>query len=80
VTSDNPRIAASIAQGLFWTLNVQHASSGTNDPSFAGALTFQHFQDLTPNTVSHITQFTANGYYNGKDFTRIANNFPGAID
>jgi cyclophilin family peptidyl-prolyl cis-trans isomerase len=80
VTSDNPRIAASIAQGPFWTLNVQHASSGTGDPAFAGALTFQLFQDLTPNTVSHITQFTTNGYYNGKDFTRIANNFPGPTD
>src|SRR5262245_1140552 len=80
VTSDNPNIIATIAQGTFWTLNVQHNSSGAGDPAFAGALTFQLFQDLTPNTVAHIEQFTTDGYYNGKDFTRIVNNFPGPTD
>jgi cyclophilin family peptidyl-prolyl cis-trans isomerase len=81
VTSDNPRIAASIAQGPYWTLNVQHnASSQPGDISFAGAMTFQLFSDLTPNTVAQISKFTTDGWYNGKDFTRIANNFPGATD
>jgi cyclophilin family peptidyl-prolyl cis-trans isomerase len=81
VTSDNPRIAASIAQGPFWTLNVQHnASSQPSDISFSGALTFQLFSDLTPNTVAQISNFTNAGWYNGKDFTRIANGFPGATD
>jgi cyclophilin family peptidyl-prolyl cis-trans isomerase len=81
VTSDNPRIAATVASGPFWTLNVQHtASSQPGDISFAGALVFQLFQDLTPNTVAQISNFTNTGYYNGKDFTRIANNFPGPTD
>jgi cyclophilin family peptidyl-prolyl cis-trans isomerase len=81
VTSDNPKISASIASGPFWTLNVQHtASSQPGDISFAGALTFQLFGDLTPNTVAHITEFTNAHWYNGKDFTRIASGFPGATD
>jgi cyclophilin family peptidyl-prolyl cis-trans isomerase len=85
VTSDNPRIAASVAQGPYWTLNVQHnASSTAGDISFAGALTFQLFQDLLGNasgsTISEIQTFTNDGYYTGKDFTRIANNFPGVTD
>lgn len=81
VTSDNPRIAASIAQGPFWTLNVQHTSSGQpGDISFAGAMTFQLFQDLTPSTVTQISNFTNDGWYNGKDFTRIASGFPGSTD
>ena len=82
VTYDNnPKITATIAQGPFWTLNVQHnASSQPGDISFAGKLTFQLFQDLTPNTVTQISKFTTDGWYNGKDFTRIANNFPGATD
>jgi cyclophilin family peptidyl-prolyl cis-trans isomerase len=81
VTSDNPKIAATIASGPYWTFNVQHtASSQPGDISFAGALTFQLFEDLTPNTVANITKFTTAGWYNGKDFTRIANNFPGPTD
>jgi cyclophilin family peptidyl-prolyl cis-trans isomerase len=81
VSSDNPTIAATIAQGPYWTLNVQHTASATpGDISFAGSLTFQLFQDLTPSTVAHIIQFTNDGYYNGKDFTRIIMNFPTITD
>jgi cyclophilin family peptidyl-prolyl cis-trans isomerase len=81
VTSDNPDVQVSVAQGPFWTLNVQHmASSQPGDISFAGALVFQLFNDLTPNTVAQITNFTNQNYYNGKDFTRIASNFPGPTD
>jgi len=79
-TSSNPDIKVSVAQGQFWTLNVQHNASSSSDISFAGALTFQLFQDLTPNTVAQISKFTTDGWYNGKDFTRIANMFPGATD
>jgi cyclophilin family peptidyl-prolyl cis-trans isomerase len=85
VTSDNPRVAATIAQGPYWTLNVQHNKSSTpGDIAFAGALTFQLFQDLLGNaagsTISEIETFTADHYYNGKDFTRIASGFPGTTD
>jgi cyclophilin family peptidyl-prolyl cis-trans isomerase len=80
VTSTNPSIPVTVAQGQFLTLNITHASSGANDPGFTGSMTFQLFQDLTPNTVSMITQLVNQGFYNGKNFFRIANNFPGATD
>ena len=85
VTSDNPRIAATVATGPYWTLSIQHnASSRPGDISFTGSLTFQLFQDLLGNapgsTISEIETFTNDGYYNGKDFTRIAADFPGATD
>jgi cyclophilin family peptidyl-prolyl cis-trans isomerase len=56
VTTDNPTggVAATIASGQFWTIGVSHASSGTGDPAFSGTLTFQLFQDLTPNSVAQI--------------------------
>src|SRR5262249_33540201 len=48
--------------------------------NFSGPLTFQLFQNLTPNTVSHIQEFTNDGYYTGKHFTRVAKGFPGATN
>jgi cyclophilin family peptidyl-prolyl cis-trans isomerase len=81
VTSDNPDIQVSVAQGQFWTLNVEHTASTTpGDISFSGPITFQLFHDLTPQTVAQITQFTNDGYYDGKDFYRIVNGFPGPTD
>lgn len=63
VTSSNPNIAATIAQGNFLTLTIQHASSGPNDPAFTGNLTFQLFGDLTPLTVSRIEELVNTGFY-----------------
>jgi cyclophilin family peptidyl-prolyl cis-trans isomerase len=80
VTSDNPRIAATVASGPFWTLNVQHTASSPTDISFAGALVFQLFNDLTPMTVAQITNFTNSGFYSGKFFSRVLNGFPGPMD
>ncbi|MFO0892670.1 MAG: peptidylprolyl isomerase [Isosphaeraceae bacterium] len=78
-TSDNPNIRVSVAQGQFWTMTVSHQASGTpGDVSFTDApMTFQLFPNLTPNTVSRITNFTNNGYYvnQGKFFPRILSNF-----
>lgn len=80
VTSSNPAIGASVAQGNFMTVNVTHASSGPTDPAFAGTLVFQLFEDLTPTTVSRIEQLVNQGFYTGKNFHRIASGFPGAND
>jgi cyclophilin family peptidyl-prolyl cis-trans isomerase len=63
VTSSNPRIPVSVAQGNFWTLTVQHASSGAGDPAFTGSMTFQLFADLTPETVAKIEQLIQTGFY-----------------
>jgi cyclophilin family peptidyl-prolyl cis-trans isomerase len=77
-TSDNPNIQVSIAQGPFWTITVSHQASSTGDVSFTNApMTFQLFQNQTPNTVARITNFTNNGYYvnTGKFFPRILKGF-----
>jgi cyclophilin family peptidyl-prolyl cis-trans isomerase len=80
VTSSNPDIQATVAQGQFWTINVQHASSGSGDISIGepnpAPITVQLFQDLTPNTISILTPIISNGFYNGKTFFRVANGFP----
>ena len=54
VTSSNPDVVATVAQGKFLTIGVSHASSGASDPAFTGSLTFQLFDDLTPMTTSEI--------------------------
>jgi cyclophilin family peptidyl-prolyl cis-trans isomerase len=77
VTSSNPDVTASIAQGPFWNLGVSYTNSTAPNQSFTGSLTFQLFQNLTPNTVSMIEQFTNDGYYvnTGKYFPRIVSDF-----
>ncbi len=77
VTSSNPDIAASIISGQFWTLGVSYTDPNTPANSFTGDLTFQLFNDLTPNTVSMINEFTNDNYYvdTGKYFPRIVTNF-----
>jgi len=79
VTSSNPDIAASIVQGPFWTVGVSYTDPTTPADDFTGSLTFQLFQQYTPNTVKMITQFTNDNYYvsTGKYFSRIVSNFGG---
>jgi cyclophilin family peptidyl-prolyl cis-trans isomerase len=73
VTSSNPDIAASIAQGPFWNVGVSYTDPTNSANNFTGTLTYQLFQNLTPNTVSEISNLTNNGYYvnTGKFFNRI---------
>src|SRR5206468_7788196 len=93
VTSDNPGVKASVAQGQFWTITVNHNSSGTGDIDVNGSMTFQLFQDLTPNTVQQIESLITgtatnlatgvnigSNFYVGKVFHRIASGFPGPTD
>ena len=87
VTSSNPEIAASIVSGPFWTVNVQYTDPNNSANDFSGPLVFQLFNNagsttLTPNTVTHIQEFTNDGYYTstGKYITRVATGFPGATD
>ena len=77
VTSSNPDITASVAQGPFWTVGVSYNDSTKPTDSFTGSLTFQLFQNLTPNTVKMIEQFTNDGFYvnSGKNFPRIVSDF-----
>ncbi len=84
VTSSNPDIKATVAQGSFITVNVSHAASSTaGDNSFTGSFTYQLFQDLTPNTATRIQSFTngtlanVSGNYDGTQFFRVVKNFSG---
>ena len=77
VTSSNPAIAASIAQGQFWTINVSDPTDGVSGP-----LTFQLFNSVTPTTATNIETFTnaPDSFYNGTFINRVASDFPGATD
>ncbi len=79
-TSSNPNITASVATGPYFSVSVSHTAASVSDVSFTGTIVMQLFQDLTPNTVDQIRQFVNDGYYIGKNFTRIINGFPGASD
>jgi cyclophilin family peptidyl-prolyl cis-trans isomerase len=78
--SGSPDITASIPQGPFWTINVNYSDPSDSNDDFNGSLVFQLFQNLTPNTVSEIEEFTNDGYYTGKEFTRIVGGFPGSAN
>ncbi len=79
VTSSNPNIVASIAEGPFWTLGVSYTDPSNSANDFTGNLTFDLFNGLTTNTVKMITQFTNDNYYvdTGKYFPRIVKSFGG---
>jgi cyclophilin family peptidyl-prolyl cis-trans isomerase len=77
VTSSNPDITASVAQGPFWNVGVSYTNATTPADSFTGSLSFQLFSSLTPNTVKMIEEFTNDGFYvnSGDNFPRIVTNF-----
>jgi cyclophilin family peptidyl-prolyl cis-trans isomerase len=63
-TSSNPDIKVSVASGPYWTLTVSHQPANPNDITINNeTMTFQLFQDLTPNTVSRITTLTNDGFF-----------------
>ncbi len=83
VTSSNPDVKATIAQGEFLTLNVNHVSSGASDPAFSGSLTFQLFSDVAPTAVAAIEQLVTSGFYTNSSndadqIFRVASGFPDA--
>ncbi len=65
-TSSNPNIKVSVAQGQFWTVTVSHTPEPGNSSDVTinhESMTFQLFDDLTPQTVARITTLTNDGYY-----------------
>jgi cyclophilin family peptidyl-prolyl cis-trans isomerase len=63
-TSSNPDIQVSIAEGQFWTVTVSHQPANSNDVTINNEkMTFQLFQDLTPQTYARVTNLTSAGYY-----------------
>jgi cyclophilin family peptidyl-prolyl cis-trans isomerase len=86
VSSSNPDIKATVAQGKFLTYNVSHqaAAGVSNDISFGinspATVVVQLFDDLVPMTTSKIEGFVNQGFYNGLQLFRVANQFPGPND
>jgi cyclophilin family peptidyl-prolyl cis-trans isomerase len=76
-SSNNPDIPVTIPTGPFWTLGVSYTDPTNAANDFSGNLTLQMFQNLTPNTVSEISNLTNDGYYvnSGKYFSRIISGF-----
>src|SRR3954471_15331841 len=81
VSSDNPDIQVSVAQGPDWTLTVSHQAANASDVAIDNqSFTFQLFQDLAPHTVDRIVQLNnldAGNFYTtlGKYFPRIIQGF-----
>ena len=93
VTSDTPGVKASIATGQFLTIGVSHTAANSSDVTVNGTMTFQLFQDITPNTVAQVTSLVngtatnlapnvniGSNFYQGKVFHRIAPGFPSNMD
>lgn len=80
VTSSNPDIKATVAQGKFLIMTISHAAASSSDITFSGTLVFQLFDDLTATTTSRIEQWVEQGFYKGKTFQRVASGFPTSSD
>jgi cyclophilin family peptidyl-prolyl cis-trans isomerase len=80
VQSSNTDIQATAAQGDFLTLTVTHTAANSSDVSFGGTMTFQLFNDLTPNTVATIESIVNSGFYvnTANQLFRVASGFPDA--
>ena len=64
VSSSNPDVQVSVAQGQFWTITVSHTAANSSDVTINHeSMTFQLFGDLTPQTVARITTLTNDNYY-----------------
>ncbi len=74
VSSDNANVAASIVQG---GQSVRFDVNGTDSNGFAfsGSITVRLFADAAPNAAQRIIDLVNSGYYTGKNFPRILNNF-----
>jgi cyclophilin family peptidyl-prolyl cis-trans isomerase len=74
VVSENSNVAASVVSG---GRSVRFDVSGTdsNGVQFSGSITVRLFADAAPNAAQRIIDLVNSGYYNGKTFPRIINNF-----
>jgi cyclophilin family peptidyl-prolyl cis-trans isomerase len=74
VSSDNADVIAELRLGnRSMRIHVEYVGDGTPaDPSFSGDLVFELFEDLAPQTTSHIIQLIQDGFYDGVTFHRVA--------
>ncbi len=77
-TSSNPDIKVTVAQGQFWTVTVSHTPANSSDVTINNeSMTFQLFDDLTPQTVARITTLTNDNYYTTATLPNSNPNGPG---
>ncbi len=74
VSSNNANITASVLTGNP-TLTLE-VTGGTGSSSFSGAMTFQLFQNLAPNTVANIESLVTSGEYTNAEFYRLLTSPP----
>jgi cyclophilin family peptidyl-prolyl cis-trans isomerase len=74
VSSDNPNVAATVVTG---GESVRFDVTGTdsNGVPFSGSITIRLFTDSAPNAAQRIIDLVNSGYYTGKLFPRVLNNF-----
>ena len=74
VTSSTSNVAASVVQG---GESVRFDVTGTdsNGVAFSGSMTVLLFTDSAPNAAQRIIDLVNSGYYNGKLFPRVVNDF-----
>ncbi len=74
VASDNPNVAASVVSG---GQSVRFTVSGTDASGvpFTGSLTVRLFTDSAPDAAQRILDLVNSGFFIGKNFPRVLNNF-----
>ena len=74
VSSDSANVAASIVTG---GQSVRFDVTGTdsNGVAFSGSITVRLFANAAPNAAQRMIDLVNSGYYTGKTFPRIINNF-----
>jgi cyclophilin family peptidyl-prolyl cis-trans isomerase len=74
VSSDNSHVAATIVQG---GQSVRFDVNGTDSTGvpFSGSITVRLFADAAPNAAQRIIDLANSGFFTGKNFPRILNNF-----
>jgi cyclophilin family peptidyl-prolyl cis-trans isomerase len=74
VTSDNANVTASVVSG---GQSIRFDVSGTDSGGvpFSGSITVRLFTDAAPNAAQRLVDLVNSGYYTGKNFPRIINNF-----
>jgi cyclophilin family peptidyl-prolyl cis-trans isomerase len=74
VSSDNANVTASVVTG---GQSIRFDVSGTdsNGVAFTGSITVRLFTDAAPNAAQRLIDLVNSGYFTGKQFPRVLNNF-----
>lgn len=74
VNSSSANVAASIVTGG-QSIRFDVTATDSNGVQFSGSITVRLFADAAPNAAQRMIDLVNSGYYTGKNFPRIINNF-----